>query len=671
MVEYAILTEKPSAMKNFAKALGGTSGTFNGHSYKIVASHGHLLQWQEPEAMVSKDLSEKYKDWSLTSIPWNPADFKWAKVPSKGINPRTKKVESAKKDIDRIKAEVSSAENLVIATDVDPSGEGEMIGWEIINAIRWKKPVYRIYHVDESEKMIQVAFNGMKDISSQSKDGDYLKAEARSKWDYLSMQLTRVATVVAKDYHVNMVANQGRLKSVIVRRVYEQEQAIKNYVKKPFYEVRFKDEEGNVFKISDQSKLTVYSSEAEAAKVAKNLHTSAIGNIKETEKHQAPPKLLDLAGLSSILAPRGFSPQEVLDTYQKMYNDQIVSYPRTDDKFISEEQFNQMVPLINQIAEVVGVDKELLTHRTARKSHVKNGGSHGANRPGLKVPSSLSSLNKYGKSAAEIYDTLAKNFLAIFGEDYVYKQITANLVDYPEYETKINVPVAKNYKAIFNVKDDEEEDVSSRLGKKASPFINQGANKKPQKPTIKWINSYLEKFNVGTGATRTSTIAELTKRLLKEARGALSTTDQGKVVAVLAAGTWIADVKITEALFNSMDQVGKFKLTTNQVITSATTLVKHDKEMMIKNGAKLKELDLKNASQKDFVKKEKREIVFNGKPLKISSEWGGHAFTDDEIESLAAGNIVEFKTAKGKTVKGKLGEQTFKGHKFVGFKKEK
>src|SRR5699024_1646152 len=117
--------------------------------------------------------------------------------------------------------------------------------------------------------------------------------------------------------------------------------------------------------------------------------------IKRTK---GPGKLLDLQGITGILAPKGFKPDEVIKTYQAMYQDGIVSYPRTEDTFITHEQFKDLSQSIDKIAQVVGVDISLLTHRQPRKTHVKTGAAHGANRPGKKVPSSLSSLSKYGAS---------------------------------------------------------------------------------------------------------------------------------------------------------------------------------------------------------------------------------------------------------------------------------
>ena len=87
-------------------------------------------------------------------------------------------------------------------------------------------------------------------------------------------------------------------------------------------------------------------------------------------KQTAPPRLLDLAALSARLSSRGFKAKDVLAVYQKMYEAQVVSYPRTEDKVITPEQFNELLPKIDQIAGVVGVNPSVLTHRSPRSTHV-------------------------------------------------------------------------------------------------------------------------------------------------------------------------------------------------------------------------------------------------------------------------------------------------------------
>lgn len=685
MVKYAILCEKASAAKNFAAALGGMQGNFEGNSYVIVAGSGHLLTLVEPEEMVDESMADKYSSWSPNEMPWDSSKLSWKKRPIvyKGMDGKKR---SRATDLAKLKKNTMDAEIMVIATDVDPSGEGELLAWEIIDAINWKRPVYRMYFSDEAAPSIHKSFREMKDVSDKNKDGDYVKAEARNRFDYLSMQLTRLATTYARQtgYPIKS-ARQGRLKSVIVRHIFEQEDAIKNYKKTPFYEVKFKDEFGNTFarKVKDDEAEGIrFLSKTDGAADMQKFGPSGITDIKKTRKSSAPGALLELSGLASILATKGYPAKEVLATYQKMYEDQVVSYPRTEDKFISNEQFNEMSSKVNQIANLVGVDTSLLTHRTARKTHVKDGGAHGANRPGSVVPKSLAELSKYGKSAEIIYTTLAKNFLAMYGEDYIYDSISARLEKYPTFVTSFTVPVELNFKRIFDtsnetkVKDDEEVEAGTKgIGTMANPFLFEGANKKPTKPSMKWIMAYLSKYNVGTGATRTGTLAEISSgknAMLSEKKGTLKLTETGAITAIMAEGTWISSVTITKQLFDAMNDVGEFKKPTQYIIDIADKIIAHDKQLMAKNSSKLVKVLGKPKAKDTFVEKPKTEGTVNGEVIKFNEVWGGHTFTEQEKKSLLAGEVIEIEyvTAKKKKArcKGSLQKQSYKGKEFWGFK---
>lgn len=664
MPKYLILAEKTKVMnEKFIPALGSKEGTFEGETFRITSAQGHLLTYKDPALMLKdKTLSDKYSSWKLKDLPWDPEnDFLWSKIPT----------DMGKSYLPKIKKALADVENVVIATDNDPTGEGQMIGWEIINAIGWKGPVLRMIFADDSAKTLQNSFRNLKKLRpiNQFKDGEYLKAESRSRWDYISMQETRAATTVAQSYGYGIKSvRQGRLKSVIIRHIYEQLEAIKNYVKKPYFEVRFKDENGNVFSKKDNS---AFEEKTEAETEKTKFSSSPTTNIQKERKTSSPGALLDLSGLAARLSTKGFKAKEVLETYQKMYEAEFVSYPRTEDKKITIEQYNDLLPLIDDIARLVNVDTSLLSHRKPRKKHITKDAAHGANRPGLKIPGSLSELSKFGKSAISIYETLAKNYLSIIAEDYIYEHITANLSDYPDYNANVNVPVELNFKSIFS-NDEENNTKVKSIGSIANPFVYEGANKKPEKPTMKWITKFLEKYNVGTGATRTSTLAEITtgdNSPLKEEKGAYSITPVGNITAILNENTWLASVDVTQKLFEGMQAVGKFKITPGQILGSATNTIKHDLPIIIENGEKLtsKVLITNDLKKKEFVQKEKAEGIYepSGKPVSFNKKWGSHEFTDEEIENLFKGEEI---TIDGK-ITGKLAEQTYKGHKFWGFKK--
>ena len=649
-----ILCEKPSAARNFAKALGGNSGSFKGENYRIVSSVGHLYEFVSPSNMVDPSLKEKYASWDIGLLPWNETDFTWKKVQKD----KTKDV------IANIRKGLTGCDEICIATDVDPTGEGELLAWEILDALKLRPRRWsRMYHDDETPKSIQSAFASRKTLTSMADDMDYVKADFRSKWDFCSMQWTRIATTAGDG---KSILRQGRLKSAMVLLVGDALKALAEYKEVPFYQNRFKDENGVIYTNKDEP---TYPSEADVPPCPYKPSTVTLDD-KEI-KRTYPPKLLDLAALSARLAPKGYSADEVLKTYQKMYEDHIVSYPRTEDKFISPEQFKEMAPLVDSIAKVVGINTSDLTHRTPRTTHVKTGGSHGANRPGTTVPKSLGALSSYGPSASAIYEILAKNFLAMYAEDYIYEKQTGHVTDYPKFVGTANVPKSMGWKAIFDSGDAKDEDENAKgLGTKAEPFIYRGVNKKPPVPTMKWLMKQLEKHDVGTGATRTSIYADVINAkakfpLLKETKGKLSMTPYGEMSYKLLPGTHIGDIKITERLQSQMRGVAKGELDPDECIKEIRTMIEEDIKTMTENG---KNIDKSSAQQK-----EKYTGTWNGQEVSFNRVWSGHRFTDEECEKLCDGEFIEVRgltSAKGTTygVKGHLENLEYNGYKYVGFK---
>lgn len=669
---HVILTEKPSASRHFAKALGGMSGTYNGVQYQIIASRGHLLTFKEPHQNVPKDYVDQFASWQTGMMPWPLKVVQWKKAPIIGVNPHTKKKESTAPLIQSLGQIIHQADVVVVATDVDPSGEGELLAFEILDAVGYRGKLERMYFTDEAEKSLQKAFCERKVIQRPT-DGDLLKAQARERFDYSSMQLTRLCTTLARQLGLQVRSvRQGRLKSVMVKLVYDQLNAIKHYVKKPFYEVRFKDEKGNVYQRSiEHAEESRFEKKRDAESDLACYHESPVTCLSVTDKEQAPGALLDLAGLSSILESKGYLSKEILATYQKLYEDQFVSYPRTEDKKITPEQYQEMLPLVDSIANVVGVDPRLLTHRTPRKQHVAVGGSHGANRPGVKVPKTLASLATYGKSAQAIYETLAKNFLAIFAENYRYKQYKGVLKKYPNFQTTAHVTTSLGYKAVFDSQketaDEAVDDSSQGLGQVGSPFIFEGSNKKPIAPTMKWLMNQLKKYSVGTGATRTSTYSDITtgqNALLKVSRGKLSMAPVGIVAATFLEDSYIGSPKVTEQVLGVMDQIGKQCQDPNVILKYADYVVQHDKVVFMKNVQKLK-------IQKEVKSMIGKEKVSGVHPtfgeVSFSREWGDHRFTDQEVQTLLDGGEVSF-DYKDSQIKGKLEAQEYKGRSFIGFK---
>lgn len=633
MAKLGILCEKPSAAKNFATALGGRSGVYNNEEYVIVNSFGHIYEFVEPADMVKDStLTEQYKSWDLGNLPWDEKDLTWQRQRSGTVKGEVFK---------ELKATLSQCDEIAIATDVDPSGEGELLAWEILDELNLKpKKWSRFYFDDETPTSIQKAFKTRKTLASMTSDPDYIKAFFRARWDYLSIQFTRIAT---KAYDGRTVLRQGRLKSAMVELVGDQLKAISEYKKVPFYQMRFKDENGVTYINKNEPQ---YKSPED---VPNPYHSSGVVMDSRQKKATPPGKLLDLATLAAMLAAKGISADTTQKVYQKMYEDHVVSYPRTEDKQISPEQFNELLPLVSKIAKVVGIDTSLLTHRTPRPTHVKTGMSHGANRPGISVPESLNALeSEYGIVGKMIYEILAKNYLAILAEDYIFEQQKGHVKDYPEFIGTTNVPLSQGYKAVFSADKDDSDEESAGLGKTADPFVFEGCNKKPETPTMKWLMKNLEKMDIGTGATRTSTYAEVTNgksktQLLVDTKGKITMAPCGEVSYKLLPGTHIGSLELTKQLQDEMKAVARGELNPEALLHNVQQLVKDDIVTMKKNASAN---NLQSAAAQSL---EKASGTYkDGSNLTIYRNFYGHRLTDDELLALFQGGSIKVFGAKSK-----------------------
>lgn len=656
-----ILCEKPSAKKYFAQALGGNKGNFEGTDYVLANSVGHIMNFPaDPSKMVLPKNQARYKSWDMSNLPWSHTDMTFKKEVSKG-----------KIDVmNEIKVTFKNCDEIVIATDVDESCEGSQIAWEIIDYLKLHdRKISRMYFYDEEVPTLQKAFRERKTLGFMTSDPEYKASNYRCVSDYMSMQYTRIALCASDG---KSVLRQGRLKSPITVVVGDMMKAYSEYKKVPSYLNKFKDENGNIFSSPDEPTFS------KADDVLRNYTDSEIEIKSKDLKVQGPPSFYDFSALCAVLSKKGISADELLKVYQNMYEDKVLSYPRTADKHITFEQYDSMLKYIDAIADCVGVDKSLLVVRNPRKTHVKVEGSHGANRPGTNVPSSLSAIkSKYGEIGALIYDTLARNFLTVFCEDYTYNSITAVLTLYPSFKSKIAIPQNLGFKQIFkdDFNEDEEDGNNKMFGKMATPFVAEIFPPRPKRPSVQTLMKYLEKYNVGTGATRVSTLNEMLKKdgreLLKsDKKGNLELTDLGMMSYHILPNTNIGSVKLTEELYEDMKKIYKGELDFDTAIIKTAKYVSEDIKTMVENGVYMRQNLGVKMDTANIVERVKG--VFNGKEISIKREYSGYKFTDDEIKKLFDGEtitcteLIKVKTGEKYGAKLSIQEYMYNDKKVIG-----
>lgn len=683
-----IINEKHSQAEDFAKALGGYTGTLPddstlaGQEYNIQFAAGHLYALKDlPDMLKPMDDEDKkrYSSWDYNDLPFDRTQITWGKH----LNPHTLG-KGASTYMRSIKKALSSSDAAVIATDLDPSGEGNLLGWEIIKGAGFTGPVYRCEHVDQSPTEIRKAFTHLRRVSTDPKspdrDGLYFKAQAREKFDFLTIQYVRVITDIARKNQVlppKSIVREGRLKSAMLELIGSQQEKHDNFKPHSDFVVALFDPDNHKFLYKDAKR---YNTEEEAQSHLSDAPDSAVIQEDSVQKlSRRPPKMLDLSTAGARLSKKGYDSQEVLDMAEKLYQDKILSYPRTEDSVVTQEQLNALKPLLPDICKAIGVDYNLLDPNGFRKWGIGHG-SHGANRPGPSVPASLDELKaQYGDTAAALYNEFARSFLAMFAPDKKLEKHNYSDDKTGNYKASVTVVTDMGWGNVFDDSlshdDDDDQDKNQdklyTIGAMLTPGVHEIKASRPSLATENMLMNFLKRNEIGTGATRMQTLTDIknkknkTRQMVQESKSKLKLTVLGTISYLDMAGTTLASSKMTKDLEKYLDGIKNNKVKEIQVLRLFDQMFTKDKAQMLKNQDKLKYLTKYKSNKHAKVKG-----VFKptGENVEFSDGWSDHKFTQDEIDKLLNGDEIEFAYSKqkGATVTGKLENREKYGFGFNG-----
>lgn len=645
-----IICEKASAARNFAKALGGVSGTFNNHSYVITNLQGHILEMNRPDIAAKPMYRETVGGFShLGGIPWKHTYFDFDKKKLKSPN--------YKKMLDNIDAYLKRDYIPVVASDIDAYSEGDLLVMEVLIYLGYNGPILREFHKDETPKGVIAGLSDLKPTGYD--DPRYLIGLSRMMCDYMTMQLTRVATVTLhqKGYNIPTPVPFGRLKSVVLTIIGDQEDKVKTYKPTSHFESRYRlgdlvlsHSETQRFETRDEWSAGLLPIKAQVRKV------------REVTGSTPPPKPLTLSKLVGLAnqiydLPIG----KIKDMTQKMYDDGVISYPRSDENFVSIGQFEDSLGIFEHVMLLLDIPTIPFTHKTPRPTHVKESCIHGALHPGANVPSSMEELvDRYGKGADNLYRLIAERYYVMLLEDTQWIKHFYATDTNPEFTGVLKQITYAG--AIDDDNDDKDQVVSvlPDLRELATLYAHEVKSQAPAKPTVKWVLDQLIKLNIGTEATRPQTLDAMMGESIKEGK-ILSLLPIGIVGYRMAKETVIGSVDGTKIMHDLIMSVGEGKRSVSEIVTEFEQLIAKDCEI----------IKVTDVSDLPYDRKEYATGKFNGQLIKFNSTYSGYRFNDTEINILLSGGDVDFTytdkkgverkvtgyltekefTAKGKTVK--------------------
>lgn len=327
-----VIAEKPSVAGEIAKVIGATKkehGYYSGNNYYVSWCVGHLIQLADPQ-----DYDTNLKKWSMQSLP---------------VIPDTYKTKVSVKTEDQYKI----LENLICRDDVtqlicatDAGREGELIFRLVYEKSGSKKPFKRLWISSMEEKAIIDGFNELKD--GREYDNLYFAARCRQRADWLvGMNFTRLYTT-----KYNKLLKVGRVQTPTLNMIVKRQLEIRDFVVKTHYAV-----------IADLGSFKASSKDFDDKKAAENLAEACKGKngivvkVEKEERKENPPALYDLTTLQRD-ANRllGYSAQQTLDVAQSLYEKKLITYPRTDSRYITADMEASTKKLIDDFvsASVLG-----------------------------------------------------------------------------------------------------------------------------------------------------------------------------------------------------------------------------------------------------------------------------------------------------------------------------
>ncbi len=541
MSKSLVIAEKPSVARDIARVLGCNrkgNGFLEGTNYIVTWALGHLVTHADPEGY-----GNEFKEWKLEHLPILPEPFKL--VP---IRQTSKQFNAVKAQLKR-----SDVKEIIIATDA--GREGELVARWILEMVKVRKPIKRLWISSVTDKAIKDGFNNLKD--GRAYENLYQAAVARAEADWVvGINATRALTV-----KYNAQLSTGRVQTPTLAMIAEREKQIRDFVAKSYYGIQAVTETSK-FTWHDKTGQTQSFDKSTVEKLMGQLDTIKTGkvlDVKTIPKSQPAPQLFDLTELQKEAHRRwSWSAKETLSTLQGLYEyHKAVTYPRTDSKHLTsdmESTLKERVKAVDFGPYRKSVTTLLRSGAVKPQKGViddKKVSDHHAIIPTEETPM----IQKLSDKENKLYDLIVKRFLAVFFGPFRYEQVTAELsVGSEVFKAKGRSVTDEGWKKVYVT--DEEESDSDRLPsfskgeevKIRAIVMTDGKTKPParfnegtllaamENPTQfmageskELIKTLGETGGLGTVATRADVIERLFKSFVMEKKGNdIHTTSKGR-----------------------------------------------------------------------------------------------------------------------------------------------
>jgi DNA topoisomerase III len=544
-----VLAEKPSVARELARVLGCNQkhkSYMEGNQYVVTWALGHLIELKMPE-----HYDTKYKTWTLEDLPIIPPKMGLKVMKQTSHQFRAIETLAKRKDINEC----------IIATDA--GREGELVARWILDKIHWNKPLKRLWISSQTDKAIKDGFKQLK--PGKQFDALYHSAVCRAEADWLiGLNVTRALTTKYKD-----PLSAGRVQTPTLAMVLNREKEIQKFVPQEYWTIH-----ADIGPLSTEwergNEKRLFNKE-EADKILKKVTaaTAVIEKVERKKKSEPQPMPYDLTELQRDANKRfGFPAKKTLNVLQRLYEQyKIVTYPRTDSRYLTTDMINTMIDRLQGMAS--GYNEEvrplLAKKGTVLAKRVFNNEKVTDHHAIIPTEQRVN-LSVLDNDERKIYDLIARRFLSLFLPAYEYETIHATIKAEGEtFTARETIVVDLGFKKVLG----KEEAVKSgeSLGKitRGQSFtvknvnINQKWTEPPQRYSEADILGQMEKFGLGTPATRAEIIERLVEtEVVERQNGRFHSTKKGKQLIELVNDE-LKSPELTAKWEKELEQISKGK----------------------------------------------------------------------------------------------------------------
>ena len=574
-----VIAEKPSVAQSIGKVLGATSrkdGYTEGNNYIVSWCVGHLVGLAD-----ASSYDERYAKWRYDDLPIVPEQWCFEVPKDKAQQFRILRDLMTDKRVTE----------LVCATDA--GREGELIFRLVYNKAGCTKPFKRLWISSLEDAAIRDGFNHLKD--SKEYDRLYEAALSRSKADWIvGINGTRLFTTL---YNKKLVV--GRVQTPTLAMLVERDGKISTFKKEKYFNAHI-HADGLT---ADMEKIKT-EDEANAIAAVCDKKQAVVSSLKKETKTVNPPRLYDLTTLQRE-ANRyyGFTAQQTLDLVQTLYEKKLLTYPRTDSQFITddmEDTARQVISIVcRQLPLFSGVS---VTPDIARVTDNSKVTDHHAILPTVQLEKQ--DVSALPQSEQKILNLVGMRLLCATGEKHTYAetQISLSCEGYA-FKAKGKTVVQDGWKAIEqrfknSLKDKEAADDEKAIPSfkendiihSVSASVTEHFTSPPKAFTEDTLLSAMEtagnedfeddteKKGLGTPATRAGIIEKLVRSGFAERKGKslVPTKDGINLVAVLPEQ--ITSPTMTAEWENTLMQIERGKADADKflagIVDMTTSLIK-------------------------------------------------------------------------------------------------